>query len=269
MLSTTVTIAIALALLPLTSVTVKVTVFSPRFAQSNVFLSMLIEAISQLSVLPFSMSSAVIEISLPNSSNCNVYDATAIAVGATSSSIVTIEVPVETFPFTSVTVKVTVLSPTLLQSNVAISMVIVAIPLASNDPLSRSEAVIVKTEPNSSNCKVIFCVIIVGGVPSETIIVKLWLVLPPLLSLAFKTTIWVPTWFTASPVSNVPAVFNVSQAGNVVAVNVTASFSKSVVVIAYPYVSLSFITKTGVDVNQGAVFANEVKLQLVLSEIPS
>ena len=189
MLSTTVTIAIALALLPLTSVTVKVTVFSPRFAQSNVFLSMLIEAISQLSVLPFSMSSAVIEISLPNSSNCNVYDATAIAVGATSSSIVTLEVPVETFPFTSVTVKVTVLSPTLLQSNVAISMVIVAIPLASNDPLSRSEAVIVKTEPNSSNCKVIFCVIIVGGVPSETIIVKLWLVLPPLLSLAFKTTI--------------------------------------------------------------------------------
>jgi len=56
------------------------------------------------------------------------------------SSTVTVEVQVDTFPLTSITVRVTVLSPTTEQSNAVSSIAIEAPPQLSNEPLSISAA---------------------------------------------------------------------------------------------------------------------------------
>ena len=55
-LLTTVTVAVQVLLLPLSSVTVRVTELSPRSAQVKVFGDTLIEAMPQLSLLPSSIS---------------------------------------------------------------------------------------------------------------------------------------------------------------------------------------------------------------------
>lgn len=62
--------------------------------------------------------------------------------GAMLSTTVTVAVQVETFPFTSVTVRVTVLLPTLAQLNVLGETVTDAMPQLSLDPLLIWEAVI-------------------------------------------------------------------------------------------------------------------------------
>ena len=59
-----------------------------------------------------------------------------MAVGATLSSTVMVAVQVLTLLLSSVTVKVTVLAPTSVQSKLLLSSVIVAMPQLSNDPLS-------------------------------------------------------------------------------------------------------------------------------------
>jgi len=120
-LSSTVTIVVAVLLLPFTSVTVNVTSFSPTLLQSNVSLSIAIEAMPQLSFEPLSMSTTVIEISLPNSSNCTVNGAAAMGIGTILSSTVTITVAELLLPFTSVTVRVTVLAPTSTHEKLEIS----------------------------------------------------------------------------------------------------------------------------------------------------
>ena len=71
-------------------------------------------------------------------------------VGLTLSSIVTVEVHVETLPLTSVTVNVTVLAPTLAHVNELGATAIEAIPQASEEPLSTSVATIIAT-PDASN----------------------------------------------------------------------------------------------------------------------
>jgi len=58
MLSSTVTVAVQLLLLPAPSVTVRVTVFAPMFVQSKLLLSKLILDMPQLSLLPLSISAA-------------------------------------------------------------------------------------------------------------------------------------------------------------------------------------------------------------------
>ena len=63
MLSSTVTVVVQVEVFPEVSVTVKVTVFSPRFEQSKSVTSIEVEAIPQLSVLPPSTSATVIEAS--------------------------------------------------------------------------------------------------------------------------------------------------------------------------------------------------------------
>jgi len=62
--------------------------------------------------------------------------------GAILSTTVTVAVQVETFPFTSVTVSVTVLLPTLAQVNELGETVTEAIPQLSEEPLLICEAVI-------------------------------------------------------------------------------------------------------------------------------
>ena len=72
---------------------------------------MVIVAIEQLSVEPLSMSSTVIEISLPNSSNCNVNGATVNGVGGVMSSTVILNEQEPIFPDESDISKVFVVVP--------------------------------------------------------------------------------------------------------------------------------------------------------------
>jgi hypothetical protein len=134
--------------LPLLSVTVKVTVLGPMLAQVNEVLSRLSERIPQASLEPLSTCWAVIEAA-PAASSCMV-SAWQIAIGATLSSTVMVEVQVLTFPLLSVTVKVTVLGPTLAQVNDVLSRLSEAIPQASLDPLSTCSGVMEATPDASS-----------------------------------------------------------------------------------------------------------------------
>ena len=95
--------------LPLTSVTVNVTVLAPSFEQVNVSLSIAKLAIPQASELPPSTSCAVI-VTEPLEPACTeMFWQTAF--GAMLSSTVTLAEQVLALPFTSVTVKVTVGAP--------------------------------------------------------------------------------------------------------------------------------------------------------------
>src|SRR5690606_20021108 len=70
-----------------------------------------------------------------------VISAGQVMAGGMLSSTVTIVVQVETLPFKSVTVRVTVFGPTSLQSKSVISIVVIAIPQASVLPFSISATV--------------------------------------------------------------------------------------------------------------------------------
>lgn len=132
-MSFTVTVAVQVETFPFTSVTVNVTVFAPTFEQEKLFGDTLIEAIPQLSELPLLTWAAVI-VAAPEA-----FRLTEIlrhkAVGGTLSTTVTVDKQVATFPLLSVTVKVTVLAPTLEQLNVEGETERDAIPHASDDPL--------------------------------------------------------------------------------------------------------------------------------------
>ena len=97
-----------------------------------------------------------------------------------------------TFPFTSVTVKITVLLPRLVQLKVLGATVTVAIPQLSNDPLLICAAVIVA-------CPAVFkfivngCVITVGRILSCTVTVALAEVTFPFTSVTVKITVFAPT----------------------------------------------------------------------------
>ena len=65
------------------------------------------------------------------------------ATGATLSCTVTVELQVDVLPLLSVTVKVTVLAPTLEQLKLVLEATKEAIPQASLDPLLISAAVMV------------------------------------------------------------------------------------------------------------------------------
>src|SRR5688500_8959496 len=152
-LSSTVTVAVQVEVFPLTSVTVKVTVFGPTLAQVKLVISKARLWIPHASLLPLSICAAVI-VALPDASNCTVMF-WQIAVGAILSSTVTVAVQVDVFPFTSVTVKVTVFGPPLAQVQLVISSDRLWIPHASLLPLSICAAVIVAV-PAAFSCTVMF-----------------------------------------------------------------------------------------------------------------
>ena len=112
-LSSTVTVAVQVEVLPLTSVTVRVTVLAPTFEQLKLDGATLIPARPQLSEEPLLMSDAVI-VAEPLPSRATVMSRQ-IAVGAILSSTVTIAVQDEVLPVGSVAVRVTLLLPTSLQ----------------------------------------------------------------------------------------------------------------------------------------------------------
>src|SRR5690606_7634084 len=148
MMSSTVTIAVAVSVLPLTSVTVRVTVLSPTSPQSKLFWLSVIEAIPQVSAEPLSISAAVM-LAFPVASSWMVMFLVT-TTGAVMSSTVTIAVALSVLPFTSVTVSVTVLAPTSPQSKLDLSSVMLAIPQASVEPLSISTAVMLALPVASS-----------------------------------------------------------------------------------------------------------------------
>ena len=139
-LSCTVTVEVQVDILPLLSVTVKITVFAPTLEHVNVFGDTVIFFIPQASLEPLSICEAII-LALPVASNCTV-KFLHIAVGATLSCTVTVEVQVDILPLLSVTVRVTALVPILVHVNVFGDTVMLFIPQASLEPLSICEAVI-------------------------------------------------------------------------------------------------------------------------------
>ena len=149
--SSTVTVELQVAVFPLVSVTVKMTVFVPTSEQLKLLGETDREAIPQLSVDPLSTSAAEI-VALPAASNETVI-LEQLATGFTISSTVTVAVHVELFPFTSVTVRVTELAPILAQVKVEGETVIVSIPQLSDEPLSMSVAAITAF-PVASSCTV-------------------------------------------------------------------------------------------------------------------
>lgn len=109
-LSTTLTTAVHVAEFPPKSVTVRVTVLLPTFAQVNDVGLATMLAIAQLSVLPLPMLAAVIlAVPVPLSTTVRFWQT---AVGGVVSKTVTVAVQVLVFPFTSSAVNTTVLAPT-------------------------------------------------------------------------------------------------------------------------------------------------------------
>ena len=148
-LSRIVTVALHVEEFPLISVTVSVTVFGPMFAHVNEFgFTEKVSAPPQFEEEPPSTSAPVI-VALPVASRETVMS-WHNATGATLSSTVTVAVHVETIPLLSVTVRVTVFGPTLAQVNELGLTERVAMPQASEEPLSTWAAVIVALPVASS-----------------------------------------------------------------------------------------------------------------------
>src|SRR5213594_254730 len=177
--STTVTVAVQVEVLPLLSVTVRVTRLVPTLLTSKLVLSRLRLAMPEASVLPLSSWTAVM-VAWPLASNWTVMF-WQTAVGGTESTTVTVAVQVELLPLLSVTVRVTVLVPTLLTSKLVLSRLRLAMPQASLLPLLIWSGVIVPW-PLASNWTVRFWQTANGGTESTTVTVAVAVWLLPLLS---------------------------------------------------------------------------------------
>jgi hypothetical protein len=137
----TVTVAAQVLLLVFTSVTVKVTLLTPKSSQVKVFGFKVVVAMPQASLLPLSMLDAR-TVWLPLLAKL-IVTFWQSATGATLSCTVTLAEQVLLLPLTSVTVSTTVFGPaTLAQVKLLLFSVVVAIPQASLLPLLTAEAVV-------------------------------------------------------------------------------------------------------------------------------
>src|ERR1035437_5415876 len=153
-LSCIVTVVVQFELFPFTSVTVSVTVIVvPASLHVKVFGDTSMPCMMQLSKLPPSISDTWI-LAFPLLSSSTVNGPLHNATGAILSCTVTVALHVDTLPFTSVTVSVTVLSPTSLHVNEAGAASYLAIPQASVLPPSISLACMLAL-PLLSCCTVI------------------------------------------------------------------------------------------------------------------
>src|SRR5690606_36120346 len=166
------------------------TVFGPTSAQVKSVMSIEVLAIPQASVLPFSISATVM-LAFPLASNWMVNGAAHFATGATLSSTVTIVIQVEVFPFTSITVNVTVFGPTSAQVKSVTSIEVLAIPQASVEPPSTSAAVM-EALPFASSCTVMFWHIAAGATLSSTVTVAVQVETFPCISVTDKLTALFP-----------------------------------------------------------------------------
>ena len=161
--SFTVMIAVSVSVLLLLSVTVRVTVLAPKSAHVKAVLSKASVAMPQASDEPLSTSAGVME-PLPEASRFTVRFCVT-ATGSTWSRTKTFAVAVLSLPHSSVTVKVTVLLPTSLQSNDVMSSDKVTSPHVSEEPLSMS-AVVIEAAPLASKSTVMSSAEAVGAVVS-------------------------------------------------------------------------------------------------------
>src|SRR5439155_1630644 len=131
--SATVTVAVQVELLPLLSVTVKVTGFVPTLVQSKLLWFRLRLAMPQASVLPLLIcAGSIVPWPLASNSTLRFWQT---ASGGTESTTVTVAVQVELLPLLSVTVRVTRFVPMLLQSKLVWLRLRLAMPQASVLPL--------------------------------------------------------------------------------------------------------------------------------------
>ena len=107
------------------------------------------------------------------------------------SAIVMIAVVALLFPFTSVTVKVTVFAPISAQVKSVWSRDNVATEQLSVEPLSISVDVMTAL-PVASNCTVIFCAATVGITVSAMVTTAVVALLLPLTSVTVKVTVFAP-----------------------------------------------------------------------------
>src|SRR5438552_3767671 len=115
-------------LLPLLSVTVRVTVLTPTLVQSKLVWLRLRLAMPQASVLPLLIcAGSIVPWPLASNSTLRFWQT---ATGGTESSTVTVAVQVELLPLLSVTVRVTLFVPMLLQSNLVWLRLRLAMPQA-------------------------------------------------------------------------------------------------------------------------------------------
>src|SRR6266545_4892620 len=188
--SATVTVAVQVWLLPFTSVTVRVTVFGPMLLQSKLVWSRLRLAMPQASLLPLLIWAGAI-VAFPVASNWTVRS-WQTATGATESATVTVAVQVWLLPFTSVTVRVTVFGPMLLQSKLVWSRLRLAMPQASLLPLLIWAGVMVAF-PVASNWTVRSWQSATGATESATVTVAVQVWLLPFTSVTVRVTVFAPT----------------------------------------------------------------------------
>ena len=103
----------------------------------------------------------------------------------------TVAVAVETLLLVSVTVRVTVLAPTLEQSKLVTSRLRSAIPQASLEPLSIS-AVTIVAAPIASNCTVISLAMATGSTLSSMVTVAVAVEILLLVSVKVRVTVLAP-----------------------------------------------------------------------------
>ena len=166
----------------------------PTLAQVNVDGFTVTVAILQLSVEPLFICEAII-LAVPAE-----FKATEMfcvnTVGKIVSVTVTTAVPVFTLPFTSVTVNVTVLVPTLAQVNVDGFTVTVAILQLSVEPLFICEAVILAV-PDAFKATEMFCVNTVGRTVSANVTVNELVAVVLYESVTVTVIVAVPVWLAA------------------------------------------------------------------------
>ena len=177
--------------MPPPSVTVKVTVALPTSVQVSVDGLAVKEAIPQLSVEPLLMA-APVTVAIPLAFRVTLVFWHTATGGTTSlATMVTVEVHVLVFPFTSVTVNVTVFGPTLEQlkfNGVALKL---AIPQASLLPLFTIAGVIVALPVPSKETEM-FWHTAVGAVTSDTVTVAVQVAVFPAGSDTVKVTLLAP-----------------------------------------------------------------------------
>ena len=138
-------------MLPLLSVTVRVTVLSPRSAIVKLALSMDKPLMPHASLLPLLMSLAVV-VALPFASNCTVMSC-ATTAGTNRSCTVTVALLLALLPLVSMTVRLTVLAPTSAHVKLVGDADSVSMATLSLLPLLMSLAVMVAF-PLPSSCTV-------------------------------------------------------------------------------------------------------------------
>src|SRR5882724_3493552 len=188
--SCTVTVAEALAELPLLSVTVRVTVLAPTLVQSKLYGLTTRLATEQLSLEPLSTWAAVM-LTWPLASRFTSMFRVR-TVGAVTSCTVTVAEVLAELPLLSVTVRVTVLAPSLVQSKLDGLTTRLVMPQLSLEPLSTWAAVTL-TWPLASRFTSMFRVRTVGRVASCTVTVAEALAELPLLSVTVRVTVLGPS----------------------------------------------------------------------------